>query len=78
MADDGLGISVAPPFRVGHPPLFIPWNEFRQVKEDELMYSHKVKAMIGQPAITRITLPAWVRYRMPLTLRPVDPRLRDD
>ena len=76
--DEGLLISIAPPFRVGHPPLFIPWSHFHHVKDDGMMYSHKAKASIGQPTITRMTLPGWVRYRLPMSLRPVDPRLRDD
>jgi hypothetical protein len=25
--EEGLGLSVFFPFRVGHPPLFIPWSE---------------------------------------------------
>lgn len=78
VSDDGLRISIAPPFRVGHPPLFISWSEFHHVKDDGMMYSHKVKASVGTPTITRITLPGWVRYRMPLSLRPVDQRLAGD
>ncbi|MEM8669891.1 MAG: hypothetical protein AAGG48_20360 [Planctomycetota bacterium] len=77
VTDAGLGIRVARLFRVGHVPLFIPWDQFRHVKEDNLMYSHKVKASVGEPTITRVTLPGWVRYRMPMSLRPVDPRLSD-
>ncbi len=76
--DEGLLISIAPPFRLGHRPLFIPWSDFHNVKEDGMMYSQKVKASIGQPTITRMTFPGWVRYRLPMSLRPVDPRLRDD
>lgn len=78
ISDEGLLISIAPPFRLGHPPLFIPWSHFHHVKEDGMMYSQKVKASIGQPTITRIIFPGWVRYRLPMSLRPVDPRLRDD
>jgi len=78
VTDDGLGIAIAIPFRIGHSPLFIPWDQFHHVKDDGMMYSHKAKASVGQPTITRMTLPGWVRYRMPMSLRPVDPSLRDE
>mgnify|MGYP006906272016 CR=1 FL=1 len=67
--DDGLGISVAFPLRIGHPPLFIPWNDFHQVTPDNRLYSNRIKASVGSPAIARVVLPAWVRYRMPMSLR---------
>jgi len=75
---EGLGISVASPFRLGHPPLFIPWNEFHHVAEDGMMYSQKAKASIGTPTVVRVTLPGWVRYRMPASLRPENPSLSKD
>ncbi|MGI9471498.1 MAG: hypothetical protein ACR2NZ_08205 [Rubripirellula sp.] len=67
--DDGLSIGTALPFRLGHPPLFIPWTEFHHVSEDPILYSHRVKASIGNPTIVRMTLPGWVKYRMPIELR---------
>lgn len=73
-----MRISIAAPFRLGHPPLFIPWNELHQIREDDMMYSHKVKASIGKPTIGRITLPGWVRYRMPMSIRPVAANLLDE
>ena len=68
--DEGLRIAVAFPLRLGHPPIFIPWEEFHHVTEDVIMYSHKVKAAVGRPTLSRLTLPGWVRYRMPLEMRP--------
>ncbi len=70
--DDGLRIAVAFPLRLGHPPLFIPWDQFHHVAEDPIMYSHKVKVSVGQPTLVRMTLPGWVRYRMPMELRPTN------
>ena len=67
--DDGLRISIAFPFRIAHPPLFIPWSEFHQVTPDNRLYSHRIKACIGNPEIVRVVLPAWVRYRMPMSRR---------
>ena len=67
--DEGLQISIAFPFRVGHPPLFIPWDEFHHVLPDNKLFSNRIKASIGRPEIARVVLPAWVRYRMPMSLR---------
>jgi hypothetical protein len=68
--DDGLQIAVAFPLRLGHPPLLIPWDQIHHVAADPLRYSHKVKMSIGRPAIAGAILPGWVRYRMPLEMRP--------
>ena len=73
--DEGLRIAVAFPLRIGHPPLFIPWDQLHHVAEDAIMYSHKVKASVGRPTLVRVTLPGWVRYRMPLEMRPKDSAL---
>ena len=68
--DDGLRIGVAFPLRLAHPPLFIPWDQMHHVAEDPKLYSRKVKLSIGHPTIVRAVLPGWVRYRMPLEMRP--------
>ncbi len=68
--DDGLRITVAFPLRLGHPPLFIPWDQFHHIREDEMMFSQKVKMSVGHPTLVRVTMPGWVRYRMPMQLRP--------
>jgi len=68
----GLGISIAPPLRLGHPPLLIPWDQFHRCREDTRMYSRGVKISVGRPTIVVATLPAWVRYRLPESLRPGD------
>jgi len=66
--DDGLAIAVAWPLRFWHPPLFIPWSEFHRVAPDAVLYSRRVKATIGNPAIARVVFPGWVRYRMPMSV----------
>ena len=66
--EHGLAIAVVWPLRFGHPPLFIPWSEFHRVAPDAVLYSRRVKASIGNPAIVRVVLPGWVRYRMPTKL----------
>lgn len=67
--EDGLHLSIAFPLRFCHPPLFIPWNDFFQVTPDNKLFSNRIKAAIGRPEIARLVLPAWVRYRMPMSLR---------
>lgn len=67
--EEGLQISIAFPFRFGHPPLFIPWDDFYRVAPDNKIFSNRIKASIGSPELSRLVLPAWVRYRMPMGLR---------
>lgn len=74
--DDGLRIAAPFFLRLGHAPLFIPWDEFHQVTGDPLLYSHKVRAVIGRPTLVRVILPGWVRYRMPLEMRPPNAAIR--
>lgn len=76
VSDSGLKISILFLFRLGHPPLFIPWDQMHHVEADLHIYSHKVKLSIGKPTIVRAMLPGWVRYRMPIEMRPQNPSLR--
>jgi len=68
--DRGLRIAVAFPLRLFHPPLFIPWDRFHHIAADQKLYSHKCRMSVGRPAITSMMMPAWVRYRLPLEMRP--------
>ena len=38
VCDEGLYLAVLFFFRVGHPPLLIPWNELSQFKESKMMW----------------------------------------
>ena len=44
-------------------------GEFDHVVPDNKLFSNRIKASIGRPEIARVVLPAWVRYRMPMSLR---------
>ena len=68
--DRGLQIGVSWPMRLGHKPLFIPWDAFHHIGEDHMLFSQKVRLSIGKPTLTRAVFPGWVRYRMPLEMRP--------
>ena len=70
VSEKGLEMAMAIPLRLFHPPLFIPWNEMHSVRSDPKLYSHKVLVSVGKPTLVRAKLPGWVRYRMPLNLRP--------
>jgi hypothetical protein len=51
---EGLGISIFFPFRVGHPPLFIPWTDISISKETKFfrkMISFKVGREFPIPII---------------------------
>ncbi|WP_425615297.1 hypothetical protein NA78x_005212 [Anatilimnocola sp. NA78] len=57
----GLGISVIAPFRFGHAPLFIPWDEFHrpQIKKSLGFFSF-FEAEVASPPIVKMVLPSWV------------------
>jgi hypothetical protein len=54
----GLYLKVFLLFRPGHPPLFIPWGEFHGIDHTKVLFSTTVRAVVGHPKITTITLPA--------------------
>ncbi|MCG8649423.1 MAG: hypothetical protein MI861_06305 [Pirellulales bacterium] len=69
-SEQGLRVSVALPFRIGHRPFYIPWDEFHDIKHDTVMYSQKVCMTIGKPTLSRVTFPGWVKYYLPYSMRP--------
>jgi len=57
----GIGISIIAPFRFGHEPFFIPWNEFHRAKIKTAFYFFPYfEAEIASPPIVKILLPRWV------------------
>jgi len=70
---DGLYLSILGLFRLGHPPLLIPWSDIRvrgSVRQGQVNW---ITLEVGSPAITTLRLPgsetlnAMVRARMPGT-----------
>ncbi len=53
----GLRLAVWPMFRIGHPPLLVPWSEFRDVREVRWLFSTLDEVTVGDPTI------ATVRFR---------------
>jgi hypothetical protein len=53
----GLYLSVMVLFRVGHPPLFIPWNEVGPATRVKQLWTERVRFTVGHPVITTMELP---------------------
>lgn len=52
----GMFLAVLSLFRLGHPPLFIPWSEFNNCRETKMMFFRFIEASIGTPPIARLRL----------------------
>lgn len=59
--DDGLRVSVLLPFRIGHPPLFIPWDQFHSVSEKRVLFFRFIDAYVGMPVVANVVLPNCLR-----------------
>jgi hypothetical protein len=53
---DGIYLSVWPPFRLGHPPLFIPWNAVHHAMTRRFLWFESVVFDVGTPRITTLEL----------------------
>ncbi|MCA8997545.1 MAG: hypothetical protein KDA80_11170 [Planctomycetaceae bacterium] len=65
VCENGLRLSVVFPFRIGHPPLFIPWDQFHSVSETGLFFLRFLDAYVGTPVVANVRLPIWVRDHLP-------------
>ncbi len=65
VCDDGLRLSVLFPFRIGHPPLFIPWDQFHSVSEKRVLFFRFLDAFIGMFVAADVQLPFWIRDHLP-------------
>ena len=65
MCETGLQLSVLFPFRLGHPPLFIPWDEFHGMPKTGTSSSRFLDVCVGRPAVGTVSLPIWIREYMP-------------
>jgi hypothetical protein len=54
--DEGMFLAVFPLFRVGHPPLFIPWHEFNNCREKKILLWPFDEVFVGIPPIARLQL----------------------
>jgi len=68
IAEAGLFMEVAWPFRIGQPRLFIPWVDFYNVAPGFSMWGHRIKMEVGSPKIVTLNLPAGAFEGTPLAL----------
>lgn len=53
---EGLHLAVWPIFRLGHPPLFIPWDEIHHTKLKRFLWFRWVAFEVGAPKVTTLQL----------------------
>jgi hypothetical protein len=70
VSETGLRLSVLLPFRIGHPPIFIPWDQFHSVSEKRVFFFPFLDTYVGTPVVANIVLPIWVRDYLPSDKRP--------
>lgn len=66
-AHEGLYLSTQWLFRIGHPPLLIPWSELHYFEQKKLFFKSLVKMQVGEPKIATLTLPQKVIEAKPNT-----------
>jgi len=59
-AQEGLFISVAWPFRVGHKPLLVPWSAIHDAQPQKILWRDFTKFQIGTPPIASVQIPTEV------------------
>jgi hypothetical protein len=60
VGEEGLGIGVLWPFRFRHPPLLIPWSDFRRAEQKDFFgLARYVVAEVGDPTVAKLYLPNW-------------------
>lgn len=65
VCENGLGMAVGFPFRIGHPPLFIPWAEFHGAEVAWFLFFPRIDTSVGLPVVASVSLPIWLRDRLP-------------
>ena len=65
VCENGLRLSILFPFRIGHPPVFIPWDQFHSVSEKRVLFFRFVDTYVGMPVVANVVLPIWVHEHMP-------------
>jgi hypothetical protein len=55
-APNGLYLSVWLPFRLGHPPLFIPWDAVRNATTRRFLWFERIVFEVGSPSVATLQL----------------------
>ncbi|MFO1488794.1 MAG: hypothetical protein U1F65_09975 [Verrucomicrobiota bacterium] len=53
----GFYLTVWPPFRLGHPPLFIPWDAVHNPTAERFLWFESVVFSVGSPTVATLQLP---------------------
>jgi hypothetical protein len=64
----GLRLSVMFLFRVGHPPLFIPWSEFHSVRKKGILFFSMLDTYVGMPVVANVALPKCIQPHIPASI----------
>jgi hypothetical protein len=54
--DDGVYLSTLWPFRLGHPPLLIPWGEIHDVTTSRFLWMEDAVFQVGSPTVAKMRL----------------------
>lgn len=54
---DGIYLSILFLFRIGHPPLFIPWSHVRNAELKKVLWLKYMRFDVSNPSIATIQLP---------------------
>lgn len=65
---DGLHLSVMKLFRVGHPPILIPWTEIHHAKLRRFFWSESVVFEAGSPRLAKVRLPKKIFAGTPVVI----------
>jgi hypothetical protein len=73
VCEQGLGLATGWLLRFRHPPLLIPWSEFRQPEQKRILWLFRyVVADVGEPAIVKLYLPHWTFAQANLAMAATD------
>jgi hypothetical protein len=60
VAPEGLFLSTAWLFRLGHKPLLIPWSAVHNLESRQVFWFHFTRFQIGEPALAHVQIPTEV------------------
>lgn len=64
---EGLYLAARFVFRVGHPPLLLPWEELHNFEQKQALALDHIKMDVGKPRITTLYVPRKVIESKPAT-----------
>jgi hypothetical protein len=74
IAGEGLYLSVWGPFRIGHPPILIPWREINHVRQRNFLWNEYVQFDVGMPAIATLNVKKSLFAKIEPRLQPIKTR----